>query len=332
MERIFSGVQPSGIPTIGNYVGALKQFVDLQNEYETYYCVVNQHAITVPQNPAKLREQTRSLAALYLALGVDPNQATVFVQSDVPAHAQAAWMVECLTPLGQLERMTQYKDKVQKQQSVQAGLLTYPALMVADIILYQANLVPVGDDQTQHIELTRDFVDRFNRDFAPKGKEILTRPERYTPKSGGRIMSLQDPTSKMSKSDSNQKAFISLLDEPKQVTKKIKSAVTDSSGVISYDPEEKAGISNLLTIYQAFSGQTLASLVDQYANSGYGQFKADLAEVIISVLEPMQAKYQKLYQSSDLDDILRQGASQAKELANQTLADMEAAIGFSYKL
>lgn len=328
MKRIFSGVQPSGIPTIGNYVGALKQFVDLQDNYETYYCVVNEHAITVAQDPDTLRENTRRLAALYLALGVDPDKSTIFVQSHVPAHAQAGWIVQCLTPLGELERMTQYKDKAQKQQSVLSGLLAYPALMVADIILYQSDLVPVGDDQKQHMELTRNFVDRFNRRFGNDQHPLLKKPEIFTPKAGGRIMSLQDPTSKMSKSDSNEKGFISLLDTPKKIEKKIKSAVTDSSGEISYDPENKPGVSNLLDIYAAFSTYSVDELVNQYQNQGYGTLKKDLAEAIISVLEPMQVRYEKLLTSDELTDVLEQGAKQASVVANETLAVIERAVGF----
>ncbi|PKY91714.1 tryptophan--tRNA ligase [Aerococcus christensenii] len=328
MKRIFSGVQPSGTPTIGNYVGALKQFVDLQQDFETFYCVVNEHAITVAQDPEALKKNTRSLAALYLALGVDPNLSTIFIQSHVPAHAQAGWVVQCLTPLGELERMTQYKDKAKKQDSVLSGLLGYPALMVADIILYNTDLVPVGADQKQHMELTRNFVDRFNRRFSKDGQDILVKPEAYIPKAGGRVMSLQEPTKKMSKSDSNQKGFISLLDDPKAIEKKIKSAVTDSSGTISYDVENKPGVSNLLDIYSAFSNRTVDDLVEQYQDAGYGQFKADLAQVLIAFLEPMQEKYWALLTSSELDDVLEEGSKKANAVANETLQKIYQAIGF----
>ncbi|OYQ67441.1 tryptophan--tRNA ligase [Aerococcus sp. 1KP-2016] len=328
-KRIFSGVQPSGTPTIGNYIGAMKQFTELQNDFDAYYCVVNEHAITVAQDPEELRKNTRSLAALYIALGVDPEKATIFIQSQVPAHAQAAWIVQCLTPLGELERMTQFKDKSAKQGSVSAGLLTYPPLMVADIILYQSDLVPVGDDQKQHLELTRNFVERFNNRFTGKKEAgILTMPEFYAPKEGGRIMSLQDPLKKMSKSDENQKGFVSLLDDPKVIMKKIKSAVTDSSGEISYDKENKPGVSNLLTIYSSMSERAVDDIVAEYADAGYGKFKQDLADVVISVLEPMQARYDKLMASSELDDILADGAKRANEVASETLAKMEKAIGF----
>jgi tryptophanyl-tRNA synthetase len=231
MKTIFSGIQPSGTITIGNYIGALKQFVELQNEYNCYFCIVDEHAITVPQDPQVLRKNIRSLAALYIAVGLDPNKATLFIQSEVPAHAQAAWMMQCIAYIGELERMTQFKDKSSGKDAVSAALLTYPPLMVADILLYSAHLVPVGEDQKQHLELTRDLAERFNKKYA----EIFTIPEVRIPKVGARIMSLQDPTKKMSKSDSNQKGFISMLDEPKQIEKKIKSAVTDSEGIVKYD-------------------------------------------------------------------------------------------------
>lgn len=324
-EKVFSGVQPTGIPTIGNYVGAMKGFVDLQTQYDTTYCVVNQHAITVPQDPDTLRKMTRSIAALYLAIGIDPNQSTIFIQSDVPAHAQAAWIVQCLTGIGELERMTQFKDKAAKQEAVNAGLLAYPALMVADIILYDAKWVPVGEDQKQHLELTRNFVDRFNARYQD---EILVKPEPMIPKTGGRIMSLQEPTSKMSKSDKNTKGFISILDEPKVITKKVKSAVTDSVGKIQYDMVEQPAIANLLHMYSHLSGQSIDAIVDHYAGQGYGPFKQDLADLVISVLEPIQTKYHQLYQSPDLDEILAQGAVRANEVAQATLARMERTIGF----
>ena len=279
---IFSGVQPTGIPTLGNYIGAMKGFVDLQHNYDATYCIVNQHALTVPQDPAKLKEQTLQLAALYLALGIDPNVANIFVQSDVPAHSQAAWMVMCMTGIGELERMTQFKDKATKQESVGAGLLVYPPLMVADIILYDAQYVPVGDDQKQHIELTRNFVDRFNARF---GDDILVKPEAIFPKAGSRVKSLQDPLSKMSKSDKNEKSFILLLDEPKAITKKIKGAVTDSLGTVKYDEENQPGVANLLNIFSSLSGRTIDDLVEDYGDTGYGRFKGDLAELVVDTLE-----------------------------------------------
>ena len=316
--KIFSGVQPTSVPTIGNYVGAMRQFVELQDDYDATYCIVNQHAITVPQDPAKLHQTTRELAALYLALGIDPKKATIFVQSDVPAHTQAAWIILCTTGLGELERMTQYKDKSTKPESVNAGLLCYPALMVADIILYDAAYVPVGEDQKQHLELTRNYVDRFNQRYG-KGKELLVKPEIITPKSGGRVMSLQDPFSKMSKSDTNAKATISLLDDPKTILKKMKSAVTDSVGQVNYDRENQPAVSNLLDIFSAFSGRSIDSLVAEYHEAGYG------------TLEPIQAEYHRLLTSSTLDDILAEGAKKANQQANKVLARMEKAIGLTYR-
>lgn len=324
---IFSGVQPSGVPTIGNYIGAMKGFVDLQEDYEATYCVVNQHAITVQQDPKQLRQMTKQLAALYLAIGLDSNKSTIFVQSDVPAHAQAAWIVMCNTGLGELERMTQYKDKSTKQETINAGLLVYPPLMVADIVLYDAQYVPVGDDQKQHIELTRNFVDRFNARY---GEGILVKPDGIFPKAGGRVMSLQDPTSKMSKSDLNAKGYISMLDEPKLITKKIKSAVTDSIGNVHYNKVAQPAIANLLEMYANLSNESIDSLVNRYQGDGYGRFKTDLADLVVSTIEPIQTRYHQLMKSDDLNDILVAGAAKASEKANQTLARMEQAIGLRY--
>ena len=326
-EKVFSGVQPSGIPTIGNYIGAMKGFVDLQDSYDTIYSIVNQHAITVPQDPKLLKQMTRQLAALYLAIGIDSKKAILFVQSDVPAHAQMAWIIQCMTGLGELERMTQFKDKARKQEAVNAGLLAYPTLMVGDIVLYDANFVPVGDDQKQHLELTRNFVDRFNSRF---GDNLLVKPEPLIPEEGGRIMSLQDPTSKMSKSDTNTKAFVSMLDTPKQITKKIKSAVTDSIGEVNYDKENQPAVANLLQIYASFSGKSIDSIVSDYSGQGYGNFKGDLADLVVSTLEPIQERYESLLTSSDLDDILQDGAKRASAIAESTLSRVEKAIGLTY--
>ncbi|MBO0469769.1 tryptophan--tRNA ligase [Enterococcus sp. DIV0242_7C1] len=333
METIFSGIQPSGIPTIGNYIGAMKQFVDLQNHYDCYFCIVDEHAITVPQDPIKLRQQIRGLAALYLAVGLDPEKATIFIQSEVSAHAEAAWIIQCNTTIGELERMTQFKDKSQKngRTGVSAGLLTYPPLMVGDIILYNANLVPVGDDQKQHLELTRDFVERFNKRYGQANQELLVMPEVKIAEQGGRVMSLQDPTSKMSKSDTNAKGFISMLDEPNVIRKKIKSAVTDSTGIIEYDPENKPGISNLLSIFSAVTGRPVAEIVTQYEGKGYGDFKSDLAEAVVELLEPIQTRYNELLASDELDEILDKGAEQARLVANKTLQRMKNAIGLGRK-
>lgn len=326
-KTIFSGIQPSGTITIGNYIGALKQFVELQNEYNCYFCIVDQHAITVPQDRLMLRNNIRSLAALYVAVGIDPNKATLFVQSEVPAHAQAAWMLQCVSYIGELERMTQFKDKSEGKEAVSAGLLTYPPLMAGDILLYNTDLVPVGEDQKQHLELTRDLADRFNKKY----NDIFTIPEVRIPKVGARIMSLQDPTKKMSKSDPNQKAFISILDEPKQIEKKIKSAVTDSDGIVKFDKENKPGVSNLLTIYSIFSGEEIPQIEKKYEGKGYGDFKGDLATVIINELKPIQDKYNELMESTELDDILDHGAEKANLVAGKMAKKMENAMGLGRK-
>lgn len=327
MKTIFSGIQPSGMITIGNYIGALKQFVALQNEYNCYFCIVDQHAITVPQDPKTLQKNIRSLAALYLAVGLDPNKATLFIQSEVPAHAQAAWMLQCISYIGELERMTQFKDKSTGKEAVSAGLLTYPPLMAADILLYSADLVPVGDDQKQHIELTRDLAERFNKKY----NDIFTIPDIHLPKVGARIMSLQEPTKKMSKSDPNQKGFISMLDEPKQIEKKIKSAVTDSDGVVKFDKENKPGVSNLMSIYSIFGNISVEDLEKKYEGKGYGVFKTDLAEVIINALQPIQDRYKELIDSDELDNILDEGAEKAALVANKMLRKMEKAMGLGRK-
>ncbi|MFB6465337.1 tryptophan--tRNA ligase [Cytobacillus sp. Hz8] len=327
MKTIFSGIQPSGTITLGNYIGALKQFVDLQNDHNCYFCIVDEHAITVAQDPAQLRKNIRSLAALYLAVGIDPEKATLFIQSEVPAHAQAGWMMQCISYIGELERMTQFKDKSAGKDAVSAGLLTYPPLMVADILLYNTNLVPVGEDQKQHLELTRDLAERFNKKY----NDIFTIPEVSVPKIGARIMSLQEPTKKMSKSDPNKKAFISLLDDPKVIEKKIKSAVTDSDGIVKYDPENKPGVSNLLSIYSILSDKPIEEIEILYEGRGYGEFKGDLAQVVIDNFEPIQTKYYELMDSPILDDILDKGAEKAKLVANKMLKKMENAMGLGRK-
>ena len=324
METLFSGIQPSGIPTIGNYIGALKQFRDVQDDYDCYFCIVDQHAITVPQDRLKLRKQTRQLAAIYLASGIDPEKSTLFIQSDV----QASWMLTTISSIGELERMTQFKDKAQKQtEGIPAGLLTYPPLMAADIVIYNTNIVPVGEDQKQHMELTRNLVERFNSRY----NDILVKPEIRMPKVGGRVMSLQDPTRKMSKSDDNQKNFISLLDEPRLAAKKIKSAVTDSDGIIKFDRENKPGISNLLSIYAGLTDKTIDELVEQYKDSNYGTFKGDLAEVVEDFLTDFQEKYESFYNSEELDDILDLGRDKAQKASFKTLKKMERAMGLGRK-
>ncbi|MFG6149461.1 tryptophan--tRNA ligase [Halobacillus sp. B23F22_1] len=324
MKTIFSGIQPSGTLTLGNYLGAMKHFVDLQEEYKCYFCIVDEHAITVPQDRLKLRENIKSLAALYLASGIDTERSTLFIQSEVPAHTQLGWMLQCVSYIGELERMTQFKDKsAGGKEAVSSGLLTYPPLMASDILLYQTDIVPVGDDQKQHLELTRNLAQRFNNKY----NDIFTVPEVRIPKEGARIMSLQEPTKKMSKSDANQKAFISMLDDEKQITKKIKSAVTDSEGIVKYDKENKPGVSNLLTIESVCSGETIADLEQKYEGKGYGDFKAGVAEAVIQVLKPIQERYNELIQSEELDQILDQGAEEASFKADKMLAKAKKAMG-----
>lgn len=327
MKTIFSGIQPSGMLTLGNYIGALKQFVELQDEYNCYFCIVDEHAITVPQDPIQLRKNIKSLAALYLAVGIDPNKATLFIQSEVPAHAQAGWIMQCVAYLGELERMTQFKDKSAGKESVLASLLTYPPLMAADILLYSADLVPVGEDQKQHMELTRNLAERFNKKY----NDVLTIPDARIAKVGARIMSLQDPTKKMSKSDANPKGFISLLDDAKQIEKKIKSAVTDSDGTVKFDKDNKPGVSNLLSIYSILDGRSIPEIEALYVDKGYGEFKSDLAAVVINALTPIQERYYQLIDSNELDDILDEGAAKANKVAAKMLKKMEKAMGLGRK-
>lgn len=325
MSVIFSGIQPSGNLTLGNYLGALRNFTKVQDENECYYCVVNQHAITVPQDPKMLHERTRQLAAIYLAAGLDPEKAVLFVQSEVPEHVQLGWIMTTMSYVGELERMTQYKDKASKRgDSVPAGLLTYPPLMAADILLYQTNLVPVGDDQKQHLEITRDLAQRFNRVYS---EDVFTIPEILLGQDGTRVMSLQEPTKKMSKSDDNQTATVYLLDTPKDIEKKIKRAQTDSDNAVRYDREAKPGISNLMDIFAALTDKSHEEIERAYAGQGYGTFKKDVAEATISVLEPIQKRYAELIDTPELDVILTKGAEKAREKASKTYEAVTKAMG-----
>ena len=325
MSVIFSGIQPSGNLTLGTYLGALRNFTKVQDENECYYCVVNQHAITVPQDPKMLHERTRQLAAIYLAAGLDPEKAVLFVQSEVPEHVQLGWIMTTMSYVGELERMTQYKDKASKRgDSVPAGLLTYPPLMAADILLYQTNLVPVGDDQKQHLEITRDLAQRFNRVY---GEDVFTIPEILLGQDGTRVMSLQEPTKKMSKSDDNQTATVYLLDTPKDIEKKIKRAQTDSDNAVRYDREAKPGISNLMDIFAALTDKSHEEIEKAYAGQGYGTFKKDVAEATISVLEPIQKRYAELIDTPELDVILTKGAEKAREKASKTYEAVTKAMG-----
>ena len=328
MAVIFSGIQPSGELTLGNYLGALRNFLDYQADNECYYCIVNQHAITVPQDPKALFENTRRLAALYLAVGLDPKKATLFVQSEVPEHALLGWVMTTISYVGELERMTQYKDKSQKRgDSIPAGLLTYPPLMAADILLYQTNFVPVGEDQRQHMELTRDLAQRFNRVYG----EVFTIPEIKTGVGGARVMSLQEPTKKMSKSDDNQWATIRLLDDADTIVKKIKRAQTDSENSVHYDKDNKPGISNLMGIYNAITRESYDTIQARYEGKGYGTFKKDVADLLVDTLRPIHERYNELIGSPELDTILDEGAQKAHEVAAKTYRQVQLAMGLHRK-
>ncbi|WP_147805001.1 tryptophan--tRNA ligase [Alkalicoccus halolimnae] len=323
MKTIFSGIQPSGTLTLGNYLGAMKNFVEMQEDYHCYFCIVDQHAITVPQDRLQLRKNIKSLAALYLASGISQEKSTLFIQSEVPAHAQLGWMMQCVSYIGELERMTQFKDKSGGSEAVSSALLTYPPLMAADILLYGTDIVPVGEDQKQHLELTRDLAHRFNTRY----NDIFTIPEVRIPKVGARIMSLNDPSKKMSKSNPKAKSYISMLDDESVIMKKMKSAVTDSDGEVRYDPDNKPGLANLLTIYSLCSGESIETLEKKYASSGYGPFKEDTAHAVIKVLKPIQDRYEELMKSEELDLILDQGALQADRDAKKMLIKAERAMG-----
>ncbi|MEW9033213.1 MAG: tryptophan--tRNA ligase [Planifilum fimeticola] len=328
MKRILSGIQPTGNLHLGNYLGALKRFVQLQHEADCYFCVVDLHALTVPKDPAELREKTMEVATLYLAAGLDPDKMTMFIQSHVRAHPEASWLLECVARVGELDRMIQFKEKSKGSDSVSVGLYTYPVLMAADILLYQADAVPVGEDQKQHLELCRDLAERFNRQYG----DVLTVPEPLIGEVGARIMGLDNPRKKMSKSAGSPANFIALLDDPDTIVKKIKRAVTDSENVIRYDPEGKPGISNLLVIYSLLSGESISSLEQKYRGVGYGQFKRDLAEVVVDHLTPIQERYRKLRQSGEVERVLAAGAEQASRVADETLNKMKESMGLLPRL
>ena len=325
-QIIFSGIQPSGTLTLGNYIGALRNFSKLQNDYDCIYCVVDEHAITVRQNPADLRRRCLELAAIYIASGIDPEKSLLYCQSHVSAHAELSWILSCFTYMGELSRMTQYKDKCAKHaDNINAGLFTYPVLMAADILLYQTNLVPVGVDQKQHLELCRDIAQRFNGVYG----DVFTIPEGYIPKVGAKIMSLQDPTRKMSKSDPEE-TFVSLLDDPDTIRRKIKRAVTDSDGEIRFDPENKPGVSNLLSIMSALGAGSIDSLVTELDGQGYGALKTRVADCVIEALSPLQNEYKRLIADKTyLQSILDENAKKASYLANKTLRKVQKKIGFA---
>ena len=327
---MLSAVKPTNIPTLGNYLGAFRNWVTLQKQYDCLFFVVDLHAITIRQDPKELRERTLHVVANYLACGLDPEQVLLFIQSHVPQHAELAWVLNCYTTMGELSRMTQYKDKSSKEgQTVSAGLFHYPVLMAADILAYQTNLVPVGEDQKQHVELTRDIALRMMNQY---GKDLFTLPEAFIPPVGARIMSLQDPTAKMSKSDDDPNGTISLNDSDSEIRKKIKRAVTDSGSEIvpeaATDPQ-KPGIRNLLTIQSCLTGQKILDIVDSYAGKQYGHLKADTAEIVAQALKPIREKTEELMKDrSYLEGILKKGAEQAKVRAQKTLDEVYQRVGF----
>ncbi len=326
MARVLSGIKPSGELTLGNYIGALQYFVADQQEHDCFFCVVDLHAITVPQDPEDLRRRSLDIAALYLAVGLDPAKSTLFLQSHVHQHAELAWILGCITGFGELRRMTQFKDKSAKggEGTATSGLFTYPVLMAADILVYQADRVPVGDDQRQHLELTRDVAIRFNSRFG----ETFVVPDAAIPKQGARIMDLQDPTSKMSKSEDSPTGTIGLLDPPDVVRKKLKTAVTDSGREI-LARDDKPAITNLLAIYSAVAGIAIPDLESQFQGKGYGDLKKDLADAVVSFLEPIQARYASIISDeSELARTLEAGAEKAGAVAAKTLADVYDRVGF----
>ena len=325
-KRILSGIQPTGTPTLGNYIGAVRNWALLQSDYDCLYMVADLHSLTVRQVPAELRRRTRELAALLLAVGIDPKNHVLFVQSHVPAHTQLSWVLACNTQFGELSRMTQFKDKSAKHpDNVNGGLFTYPVLMAADILIYNADLVPVGQDQTQHLEIARDIAGRFNGIYG----DTFTLPEGYVPASGAKIMSLAEPTKKMSKSDTNVNSFILMTDDKDTIVRKFKRAVTDSDGVVRFDREAKPGVSNLMCIYSTFTGKSNDEIAAEFEGKGYGDFKMAVAEVTADALAPVQAEYDKiLADKAYVDGVLKDGAERAARLANRTVSKVYRKVGF----
>ena len=324
-QSVLSGIQPSGILTLGNYLGALRQFALMQDDYRSLYMIANQHAITVRQDPAELRRRTVETFALYLACGIDPDRSVIFVQSHVPEHVQLSWVLSCVTYMGELNRMTQFKDKSARHaDNINAGLYTYPVLMASDILLYQAKYVPVGADQKQHVELTRDLAERFNKSFG----ETFVIPEPLIPKIGAKIMSLQEPEKKMSKSDPNPNAFISMVDDPDTIVRKIKRAVTDCEGVIAFDPVNRPGVSNLLSIYATCLGVSIEDAVKEFDGKGYGDLKAGVADAVLTVLKPIQADHKRyLADKAFLNDCMKSGAEKARAIAQRTVRKVYHKVG-----
>ena len=321
-KRIFSGAQPTNNLHIGNYIGALRNWVELQHEYESFFCIVNLHAVTLPQEPRRLAEKTRELARIYLAAGIDPKISTVFIQSDVPEHAELAWVMNCVARISELERMTQFKDKAKRQrEQVGAGLLTYPTLMAADILLYQTDLVPVGHDQKQHLELTRDLAERFNRDYG----ETFTIPDVFIPKVGAKIAALDDPSKKMSKSDENDNSRVNMLDDSDTIRRKFRRAVTDSGTEVRFD-ESRPGVNNLLSVYQIMTGRTPAEIEANFEGKGYGKLKEEVAEATIEYLRPFQERVRAI-SDEELDAILAVGRDRARAIAAGTMKKVYERMG-----
>ena len=322
---ILSGIQSTGKLTLGNYLGAINNWVQMQEEYDCYYMIANLHSLTVRNDPETLRNNTLKVLAMYVAAGLDPEKNTIFIQSQVKEHAELGWILDCYTYMGELSRMTQFKDKAAKHaDNINAGLFTYPALMAADILLYQANLVPVGQDQQQHLEITRDIAERFNKLYG----KTFTIPEGYYGKASAKIMGLQDPTAKMSKSATNPNDVILLEDEPDVIVKKFKKAVTDSENKVRFDPENKPGVSNLMQIYSSITGLKMEEIEKKFENSGYGDFKTKVAETVAAKLEPIQRKYKELLENKEyLEKIYTEGANRARKLASKTLDEVKERIG-----
>jgi len=324
--KIFSGIQPTGAKHLGNYSGGFRQYAATQEQGEAFFCVVDLHSITNPHDPQDLRERTLDLAALMFATGLDPERSTVFVQSHVTAHAEAAWLLSAVTSYGQLGRMTQFKDKAEQQEFVSAGLFTYPVLMAGDILLYQTDIVPIGDDQRQHLELSRDVAERFNSRFG----ETFTVPRGVYPESGARVMDLQQPENKMSTTGGNPQGTIYLLDPPEVVRKKVKTAVTDSGREIVHDLNEKVGISNLIEIMTVASGESIAEVEKRFQGAGYGQFKSEVADAVVALLEPIQGRYRELREdTAELERMLARGAAKSRKAAAPTLEKMYDRMGFT---
>jgi len=323
MQKVLTGLQPSGKITLGNYIGSIKQMIDYQEKYESYIFVADMHAITVNQDPKELKKNIKSLVALYLACGIDKNKNTIFIQSDNIYHANMSWLLECNVPYGELSRMTQFKDKSLKNQNFYAGLLTYPVLMAADILLYDVDYVPTGQDQKQHVELARNIAEKINKKYG----DIFKLPEPLISKNGAKIFDLQDPTKKMSKSSENVKGVIFILDDEETIRKKIMSATTDSEMCVKFDQVNKPGISNLITIYSVLSNLTIKEVEEKFAGYKYGDFKKEVADIVVNLIKPIQEKYYKIINSSELDEILNNGQEITTKIAKDKYLKLKDAMG-----